>query len=255
MNDQVESFISEVLEGMVIDEPMKRRIAQDLRSHITEASRNQSVEEVLGKMGSPTEVAREFMDSVYEEKSEVIERLIQERLKVNQMLQSYAEYRSKTTLFGLPLVHIKFRHNKGLNGKLGVAKGIIAIGDIAVGGVAIGGFSCGGVSLGGLSLGLLAFGGMSAGVIAIGGVVVGILAIGGVACGLAAIGGVATGLIAEGGLARGVVAIGREAVGKYIINGGALLENVQPEQVRALIHQAYPRLSEWIVNIFTYILR
>ncbi|HEX3047052.1 MAG TPA: hypothetical protein VHY08_20030 [Bacillota bacterium] len=247
MSEQVESFINEVLERMVVDDQLKKRIAQDLRSHITEASRNQSVEEVLGQMGGAAEVAREFMDSVYEDKSEVIERLIRERLKLNQLLQSYMEYRSKIRLFGLPLVHIKFRRYQGLRSKPGIAKGIIAIGDIAVGVLAIGGLSCGGFSFGGLTLGLLAFGGMSAGVVAIGGFTTGILAIGGFACGLGAIGGFTTGLIAEGGFAKGVVAIGSRAVGKYILN----IKEVQPEQVRALIHQAYPHLSEWIVKIFT----
>jgi hypothetical protein len=181
MNEKVEEFIQAVLDGMAIDEHLKKRIAQDLRSHITEASQNQSVEEALAKMGSPTEVAREFLDSVYEDKSEMIERVIQERLKVNQLLQSYREYRSKTQIFGLPLVYIKFRRRQRLKAKLGVAKGIIAIGDVAIGAVAVGQYSVGGLSSGGLTLGLLAFGGVSAGV----------LAIGGFACGLGAIGGYA----------------------------------------------------------------
>jgi hypothetical protein len=81
------------------------------------------------------------------------------------------------------------------------------------------------------------------------------LAIGGFACGLGAIGGAAFGLIAEGGFAKGVVAIGARAVGKYTLSGENIVEWVRPEQVRALIHQAYPRLSEWIVNIFTLIVR
>jgi len=78
------------------------------------------------------------------------------------------EYRSKTELFGWPLVHIA----QGIDPETGrprVARGIIAIGSLAIGVVAIGGFAVGGLTLGGIALGLFAFGGLSAGVIALGG--------------------------------------------------------------------------------------
>nr|WP_317325609.1 helix-turn-helix transcriptional regulator [uncultured Flavonifractor sp.] len=69
------------------------------------------------------------------------------------------EYRSKRTLFGLPLVHIRF----GRRG-MGVAKGVLAVGNFAVGVVALGSVSLGVVSVGGLSLGLLfALGGWAMG--------------------------------------------------------------------------------------------
>jgi len=61
------------------------------------------------------------------------------------------EYRSKTELFGLPLVHIASGFNP-LTRRPRLAKGIIAIGNIAVGGLAVGGLSFGVVSLGGLAL-------------------------------------------------------------------------------------------------------
>lgn len=60
------------------------------------------------------------------------------------------EYRSKRTLFGLPLVHICLG-----NGKLCTAKGILAVGNIALGVFALGGISAGLFSIGGISLGLL----------------------------------------------------------------------------------------------------
>lgn len=60
------------------------------------------------------------------------------------------EYKSPRTLFGLPLVHVRF----GERG-LCTARGIVAIGNCAVGVLSIGGFSFGLVSVGGLSLGLL----------------------------------------------------------------------------------------------------
>src|SRR5262249_18791217 len=57
------------------------------------------------------------------------------------------EYKSKTTIFGIPLLHVAF----GIDPKTGkkrVAKGIIAVGDIAIGCFASGGVAMGGVTLG-----------------------------------------------------------------------------------------------------------
>lgn len=102
------------------------------------------------------------------------------------------EYRSKTTIMGWPLVHIA----QGIDpqtGRLRVARGIIAIGNLAIGAIAIGGMSLGGITLGGLSLGLFAFGGVSLGAVAVGGIALALyLAVGGMAISLNyAIGGLA----------------------------------------------------------------
>ncbi len=110
------------------------------------------------------------------------------------------EYRSKTTLFGLPLLHIV----SGLDPKTGrtrVAKGIFAFGDIAVGLVAVGGLATGGIAFGGLAIGVVSFGGFA-------------LAL------AAALGGVAVGGFAFGGLAVGGVALGGGAVGYFAAGGG-----------------------------------
>jgi predicted Ser/Thr protein kinase len=121
------------------------------------------------------------------------------------------EFRSKTTLFGWPLVHIAF----GLDPRTGrsrTAKGIIAIGDRAVGGIAIGGAAAGGIAIGGAAVGLLSLGGVSLGVLmAIGGLALGGLAFGGLAVGVVAIGGGAIGLYAYGGTAFGLHALGANA--------------------------------------------
>ena len=110
------------------------------------------------------------------------------------------EYRSKTEIFGLPLVHIISGRNIDFtSGKPRVAKGIIAIGPIAIGGLALGGLSIGAISFGGLALGLVAFGGAAIGLL---------LAIGGMAIGLVAIGGGAIGYYAMGGGAWGVHPLG-----------------------------------------------
>ncbi len=57
MDNKIESFINNVTDGLVVDDKLKKRIAQDLRLHITEASINQSIDAVLNKMGNPAEVA------------------------------------------------------------------------------------------------------------------------------------------------------------------------------------------------------
>ena len=110
------------------------------------------------------------------------------------------EYRSKTEIFCLPLVHVVY--GLGINpvtGRFRVAKGIIAIGNIAVGGLAVGGLSFGVISFGGLALGLAALGGAAVGLL---------LAVGGMAVGLVAIGGGAFGYYAFGGGAWGAHALG-----------------------------------------------
>jgi predicted Ser/Thr protein kinase len=122
-----------------------------------------------------------------------------------------AEYRSKATLFGLPLVHIATGYDPA-TGKQRVAKGIIAIGDLAVGVLAIGGGAFGGIALGGGAIGLLSFGGFSIGLlVALGGLAVGGLAFGGGAIGVIAVGGGALGYYAFGGQAWGVHALGGTA--------------------------------------------
>ena len=118
------------------------------------------------------------------------------------------EFRSKTTLFGLPLVHIA----SGLDpatGRVRTAKGILAIGDRAIGVVAIGGGAIGGVAIGGAAVGLLSLGGLSIGILA---------AVGGLAIGGFAFGGGAIGAVAIGGAAVGYYAFGGEAWGQYILS-------------------------------------
>jgi hypothetical protein len=114
------------------------------------------------------------------------------------------EYRSKTEILGLPLLHIATGFDLE-TGRMRVAKGIIAIGNIALGVLAFGGVSAGLISFGGLALGLCALGGVAIGLLSFGGCAIGILlAVGGGAVGLVAIGGGAFGYYAMGGGAGGV---------------------------------------------------
>ena len=152
------------------------------------------------------------------------------------------EYRSRRTLFGLPLIHIN------LGRGLCLAQGIIAIGNVAAGGLALGGISLGAVSLGALSLGGLALGGLAAGTIAVGGFAVGLTAWGGISLGILAVGGLANGVYAVGGVANALrIAIGSLASAPLAIGdspSGAqtfLTDGSVPlETIRTAISQAAP---------------
>ena len=128
------------------------------------------------------------------------------------------EWKSKTSLFGWPIIHIAYGHHPRTGKKL-IAKGVIALGDVAIGAFAVGGFSIGIVSMGGMALGInamggcavalqMAFGGMAIGGIALGGGAIGLLAAGGGAVGLVAVGGGAFGRIAVGGGVGGTNTLG-----------------------------------------------
>lgn len=118
------------------------------------------------------------------------------------------EYKSKRTLFGLPLVHI----TSGVDpttGKRRKARGIIAIGDTARGVVAFGG----------IATGFFAFGGLAFGVIPVGGLGLGLFASGGFALGLiGAYGGIAIAPIAMGGMAIGYYALGGDGWAAHMLS-------------------------------------
>ena len=153
------------------------------------------------------------------------------------------EYKSRRTLFGLPLVHINLTQH-GLTW----ARGIIAVGNVATGVVAVGCFGAGIFSLGGICLGLVALAGMALGLLALGGVSVGLIALGGCALGYLAIGGSAVGVYAAGGasvasrVAVGasasaeLLAVGREAAGAVVMG----LEASREAAARAMAQAGVP---------------
>ncbi|HVM49139.1 MAG TPA: serine/threonine-protein kinase [Candidatus Acidoferrum sp.] len=117
------------------------------------------------------------------------------------------EYRSKTTLFGWPLVHVatgvdpatgRKRTAKGILAMGNAPRGVIAFGDVAVGVIACGVFGYGLVSVSVVGVGVLAVGSVAVGLV---------LAIGGVAAGPVALGGAAFGYYATGALAWGIHAL------------------------------------------------
>jgi predicted Ser/Thr protein kinase len=121
------------------------------------------------------------------------------------------EYRTRTTLFGWPLIHVATGVDP-VTGRKRTAKGIIAMGChprgvIAFGDVAVGVIACG----------IFGYGLISISVVAVGG-----FAIGSAAVGLwLAMGGVALAPIAIGGAVFGYYANGAMAWGKHVLSPGA----------------------------------
>jgi len=120
---------------------------------------------------------------------------------------SFAEFRSRGRLFGLPIVH----YTRGIcpeTGRRVVAKGVVAVGRVAAGVLAIGQASFGLFALGQLGVGLL-------------------LGVGQASAGLTAIGQVAVGIyLGLGQLATGYIAIGQVGIGKYVLAQIGLGEHV-----------------------------
>ncbi|MDF2891850.1 MAG: transcriptional regulator, family protein [Clostridia bacterium] len=255
MSTTIKAYVDSVLEHIAADSKMKNRIEKDLTSHINEICSEGDLVEITNKMGSPEEVAKEFMENIYDSKEEIIDRLIEERAMNADKMKKYFEYKSKIMMLGLPLIHIKF--TRGYGRRIAVAKGIIAIGDISIGALSIGGIALGGICIGGGAFGLISLGGLALGLLALGGVAIGGMALGGCALGLGAIGGAAFGKIAYGGFAKGVVAIGGRAAGNYVISGIDLgggyysLGYVSKQEIAELIRAAYPNIYEWVIKLFT----
>jgi len=118
------------------------------------------------------------------------------------------EYRSQTTLFGWPLVHVatgvdsatgRKRRARGIIAVGSAPRGVIAFGDVAVGVIACGIFCYGPVAIGVVAVGLVAVGSVALGLG---------WALGGVAMAPVAIGGAALGYYANGAIAWGIHALG-----------------------------------------------
>ena len=119
-------------------------------------------------------------------------------------------YTSKARLLGLPLVSIRFGHDRHPTAH-NTAVGIVAVGNFSVGVLSVGLISAGVLPVGLISLGLLALG-----AVAVGGVAIGVSAVGVAAAGVAAVGW----KVAVGVSARAAVAIGQEAVGEHVLLWG-----------------------------------
>jgi hypothetical protein len=159
-----------VLDNIYADKKILKRIEEDLNERIDSAIDSDPYLDLEIEMGKPIEVAKEFMENLDIDQSQYVR-------ATTGFTAGVYEYKSKTTILGVPLVHV----NTGGKFKVKKAKGIIAVGDIAIGIISVGGVSFGVFSIGGISFGVLAIGGIAIGGLAVGGVAIGLLAIGGVA--------------------------------------------------------------------------
>lgn len=124
------------------------------------------------------------------------------------------EWKSRTTAFGLPLIHIAFGLNRN-TGKLLIAKGIVSIGI----------FGIGIVSVTMVGMGVIALGQFSFGIIAIAQFAVGIY-------------------FALGQFAAGFVAVGQFACGKYVLAEAGFGEYVFSSAIKDA------RAIDYLKNIF-----
>lgn len=171
------------------------------------------------------------------------------------------EYKSKASIFGIPLVHINIGRGKR------TAKGIVAIGNIA-----FGLFSLGFISIGLISFGLLAIGLIALGVLGIGGLALGALAIGIIAMGAIGIGYLAMGAVAIGAYSIGAIAIASNVAIGYYANAHIAIGNVphgnfevlrtsqglvdmEFKAVKLLITEEFPNAMNWIKDFLFLVLR
>lgn len=170
------------------------------------------------------------------------------------------EYKSRTTLWGLPLVHIHM--GRTANGRLAVAKGIFAVGTVAVGLVSAGLFSLGLLSVGVLALGLLVLATLGLGILTAGIVSIGLLAafgicaIGYLAVGVATVGVYTSGVAAVAAkVAVGVVASAPVAIGSEKVDGlRVMLVNATntADDIRAFIQLHASSTPAWIARILAF---
>ena len=167
------------------------------------------------------------------------------------------EYKSKTTVGKLPLVHVHigrgFCRAKGIIAVGTIAQGVVSLGIVSAGIISLGCVSIGLISLGALCLGLLmAVGAIAVGSFAVGAVAIGILAVGGLAVGMYSLGGCAiASRIAAGGYAQAPIAIGDKTVGDIVFD---IHGTSAGHEVREAILQKFPGTWTFLVDIFSQIL-
>jgi serine/threonine protein kinase len=153
------------------------------------------------------------------------------------------EYKSRRTLFGLPLLHIAHGFDP-VTRKPKAARGFFAFGGTARGVFAFGGRAYGIFAFGGLATGVVAMGGVAIGFFALGGMALAlILALGGMAVGTFASGGMAAGWFCEGGMAFGWNAAGG-MVYAHLGHGGQVFANhIVPDKA------ALPAGLRWLLGL------
>jgi predicted Ser/Thr protein kinase len=163
------------------------------------------------------------------------------------------EYKSKRTIFGMPLLHV----TQGVDpttGRKRVARGFFAFGEIAIGVFAFGGYARGWFACGGMAVGGVAIGGLSLGLISWGGLALALLlAVGGLSVGPLATGGAALGWNAMGGIAMGWDAVGGIVIAQHGMGGKV----IAPDVVKSLAEmpRALQIMSEtsWLTSMGAFL--
>lgn len=234
MNKEFEIYTNKVIKLIGIRGRKAEEIREDIYSSLLEKQQSTGENNPYKLMGAPEDTAKDFRDNMD----------IKPTIYDNNFYYGY-EYISKTTLFGLPLVHINFK-------RFGVAKGIIAIGNIALGALACGGVSIGILSFGGFAIGLLfGLGGAALSALAsFGGFAVsGVISFGGFALAkYFAFGGFASADIAIGGIAKGIIAIyNQKGTGQYLFESPANIASIT-EAVKTL----HPNIGKTLLSLIKY---
>ncbi len=188
--------------------------------------------------------SRSYGKNTVDENNEENARLEKKVDELARYIRGY-EYTSKTRIAGIPLVSIRFSRQLG---REGVAKGIIAIGNIAIGVVSLGACSFGIISFGATAIGLLSIGAFAFGLAAWGALAVGVLA-----CGATAVGYYSAGSAAIGKeIAAGVYASGKTAIGETVKGTHCLVYErgiTTASQIERFLEETNPHLWKPIKDL------
>lgn len=217
----------------------------------------------LGKLIALSElfsVSVDYLVKDYLEEPEYLMEASASAVRLEERVKEISEYfrgrryawDSKTRVFGLPLVSIRFHSVPYRMRARDTARGIMAIGNAAIGVVALGAASAGVVSIGALSVGAFALGALAFGLVSLGAVAFGFLAFGAVAMGLWYAGGV-TALAKE--IAVGVAAVGKTAVGYDAAGDHILLwgDGLTYAEVEAFLLEHYPDLWKPLLKLMAFL--
>ncbi|MDP4145849.1 MAG: hypothetical protein Q8936_15410 [Bacillota bacterium] len=239
MNREFENYTNKVLMRIGVNGKKAKQIREDIYNSLMEKQQSTGESDPYILMGDPKEVAEEFRENLGIENVG--------HMNSYDYFHGY-EYVSERKVFGVPLVHV-------VAGRIGVAKGVIAVGPVSIGVISIGAISVGLLSIGALALGLLfGFGGfaisglMSAGGFALSAVV----SFGGFAAAKCfAMGGFAAADIAMGGITKGVVSVFRQSgTGTYVFQSP-----VKIDEVMNAIKHVYPDMGKFALSIIEFFCR
>ena len=126
--DRINRYVDEVLSFIIADNKTKERIREDLVLKLSEPRAPEDTDSVLTRLGDPRKLRANSWIRSMKIKANCSTNCCQIFRKMRNTELAH-EYRSKTTIFGLPLIHIKFNRY----GRPALAKGIIAIGTVSLG--------------------------------------------------------------------------------------------------------------------------